>query len=73
VTVVVTQCPASVRGFRRFQSWQYPGRWTHVPSQQVTAGPRGHERGFVEATGESVDLTIALLPTIAGASSAPAP
>ena len=23
------------------QSWQYPGWWTHVPSQLVTVGPRG--------------------------------
>jgi hypothetical protein len=33
----------------------------------------GQEKEFVEATGESVGLTISLLPTIAGASSAPAP
>jgi hypothetical protein len=32
------------------QSWQDPGWWTHVPSLQVTAGPGGHERGFVVVT-----------------------
>ncbi len=26
---------------RMNQSWQYPGWWTHVPSQLVTVGPRG--------------------------------
>jgi len=33
-------------------SWQYLGWWTHVPSQQVTVGPRGS--GFVAVTGELV-------------------
>ena len=35
-------------------SWQYPGWWTHVPSRQVTVGPREQERGFVAVTGELV-------------------
>jgi hypothetical protein len=34
--------------------WQYPGLWTHVPSRQVTVGPRGQKRGFVAVTGELV-------------------
>ena len=39
---------------RSRDSWQYPGRWTHVPSLQVTVGPREQERGFVAVTGELV-------------------
>ncbi len=34
-------------------SWQYPGRWTHVPSLLVTVGS-GSGRGFVAVTGELV-------------------
>jgi len=37
-------------------SWQYPGWWTHVPSQQVAVVPREQERGFVAVTGELVVL-----------------
>ena len=50
----MTQCHASVTHSPKIQSWQYPGRWTHVPSRQVTVGPREQERGFVAVTGELV-------------------
>ncbi len=50
----MTQCPASVTGFRRFHSWQYPGRWTHVPSLLVKVRPMERGRGFVAVTGELV-------------------
>ena len=36
------------------QVWHYPGWWTHVPSLQVTVGPREQGRGFVAVTGELV-------------------
>jgi hypothetical protein len=38
---------------RSRDSWQYPGRWTHVPSLQVTVGPRGW--GFVAVTTGTMD------------------
>ena len=38
----------------KVHSWQYPGRWTQSPSQQVTVGPREQGRGFVAVTGELV-------------------
>ena len=47
---VVTQCLPSVTRSQRFHSWQNRGRWTHVPSLQVTVGPREQERGFVPVT-----------------------
>ncbi len=49
----VTQCPASVTGFRRFHSWQYPGWWTHVPSLLVKVGSR-ENRDEPEVLWESV-------------------
>ena len=49
----VGRCLRVITRSREIQSRQYPGRWKHVPHRQVTAGPRGQERGFVAVTTDS--------------------
>ena len=49
----VRQCLPNVPRFPKVESWQYPGRWTHVPSRQVTVGS-GENRGEPEILWESV-------------------
>jgi hypothetical protein len=58
---LVTQCLPNVSRFPKVESWQYPGWWTHVPSRQVTVGPRGWGRGFVAVTTEEGETVSSLL------------